>query len=132
MAAANEPEGTRLRERLSSGTDPSVRGKFADISLYDVLELLCESTKSALVHAPRCVPALGPPATGLALGCSHTTVADDGTAAPAPEPRPALGAPLSAPKGQWTWIDIPGAICNDGTPTGIGAKLTASPNLLVF
>jgi hypothetical protein len=50
MASANDSESTTLRERLIKGTDPSVRGRITDMSLYDVLEVLCESTKSALVH----------------------------------------------------------------------------------
>ncbi len=49
--AANDSEGARLRERLTQATDPSVRGQFTDMSLYDVLEVLCEASKSALVHA---------------------------------------------------------------------------------
>src|SRR5438067_4293938 len=51
MAPAHSPESTALRERLTHGNDPSVRGGFVDMSLYDVLEVLCECTKSALVHA---------------------------------------------------------------------------------
>jgi hypothetical protein len=32
------------------------------------------------------------------------------------------GAPISAPTGQWTWIDVPGTACDDGTPTGIAVN----------
>lgn len=47
-------------------------------------------------------------------------------------PVPPLGAPISAPKGKWTWVDFPDSECDDGTPTGLGVKITDSPNLLVF
>ena len=32
----------------------------------------------------------------------------------------------------WTWVDFPESACDDGTPTGIGVNLTASPNVLVY
>lgn len=47
-------------------------------------------------------------------------------------PRPPVGAPITAPMNTWTWVDFPDAVCDDGTPTGIGVSLTGSKNLLVF
>jgi len=32
------------------------------------------------------------------------------------------GAPITAPPGQWTWVDVPGTACDDGTPTGIAVN----------
>src|SRR5689334_20606686 len=40
--------------------------------------------------------------------------------------------PIDAPKNKWTFVPIEGAVCDDGTPTGIGVYLTDNPNLLVF
>ncbi len=39
---------------------------------------------------------------------------------------PITGAPITAPDGQWTWIPIPGAVCRDGSATGIGVRLSAT------
>jgi hypothetical protein len=44
-----------------------------------------------------------------------------------------LGAPITAPLRTWTWVDFPGAVCDDGSPTGIGVYLNdATTNVLVF
>ncbi|MFO0677713.1 MAG: pectin acetylesterase-family hydrolase [Polyangiaceae bacterium] len=32
----------------------------------------------------------------------------------------------------WTWTPVAGALCDEGTPTGVGVYKTDSPNLLVF
>jgi hypothetical protein len=45
---------------------------------------------------------------------------------------PPAGPAISAPRATWTWVDIDGAVCDDGTPTGVGVYLTDSPNLVVF
>ena len=42
------------------------------------------------------------------------------------------GLPIDAPTNTWTWVDVPGSACDDGTPTGIGVNLTGSPNVLVY
>jgi hypothetical protein len=36
--------------------------------------------------------------------------------------------------GQWGWVDFPGAVCRDGTPTGIGVleSTTGSKKLMIF
>lgn len=51
------------------------------------------------------------------------TQADAGAATDAAGP-PAV--PLSAPAGAWTWIDIDGSVCDDGTPTGIAVNPSPS------
>ncbi len=48
---------------------------------------------------------------------------------------PPLGEPLpSAPAGQWTWVQIDGAMSRDGSPAGFYYKFstTGSKNLLVY
>jgi hypothetical protein len=61
--------------------------------------------------------------------CGQATPAgDSGLGAFAP-PR---GAAITAPRNAWTWLPIDGAVCDDGSPTGIGVFPTDSPNLLVY
>ena len=56
--------------------------------------------------------------------------ASDPTEAPSIAPS---GAPIEAPFETWTWIDFPGAVCMDGSPTGIGVNLTdRSDRVLIF
>lgn len=44
--------------------------------------------------------------------------------------------PLSAPAGTWTFVDIAGSVCDDGTPTGIAVSPSptagADGNLLIY
>jgi Pectinacetylesterase len=61
-----------------------------------------------------------------------------------PSPRPSsdggsgggdvdAGAPIVAPNETWTWVDVPGAVCADGSPTGIGVNLTnRSDDVVLF
>lgn len=42
------------------------------------------------------------------------------------------GDPIEAPEGVWTWADVDGARCNDGTPTGVGVNRGSSEDLLFF
>ena len=44
----------------------------------------------------------------------------------------AIGVPIEAPEGVWTWADVPGAVCNDGTPTGVAVNRGSSDDLLFF
>ena len=42
-------------------------------------------------------------------------------------------APIVAPDRTWTWLDVAGAVCDDGTPTGMGVNLAAgATGTLVF
>ncbi len=43
------------------------------------------------------------------------------------------GVPLEAPARTWTWIPIEGAVCDDGSPTGVGVNLAPdAPGVMVF
>ena len=42
-----------------------------------------------------------------------------------------LAAPITAPAGKWTWVDFPDSVCDDGTPTGIGIRPSATSDKLV-
>jgi hypothetical protein len=57
--------------------------------------------------------------TALAAGCG-----DD-----APVRDPAI---LAVQTGVWTWIDVPGAVCDDGTPTGFAVNQGSSNNLYFY
>lgn len=55
-----------------------------------------------------------------ALGCGddgNTTTVDAGLDAPA-------GDPIVAPADQWTWVQIPGMHCGNGSDTGVAVNLT--------
>lgn len=46
---------------------------------------------------------------------------------------PPLGAAITAPAKTWTWVPFADAVCDDGTPTGIGISLSPGSNdLLIF
>jgi hypothetical protein len=43
------------------------------------------------------------------------------------------GGPLTVPADEWTWVDFPDAVCDDGSPTGIGVyRSSKSQNLVVY
>lgn len=46
--------------------------------------------------------------------------------------RPPLGTPINAPAHQWTWVDVPGSSCSEGTPTGIGVNPGDAKHVLVY
>ena len=61
---------------------------------------------------------------GAGVGCG-------GAAAGKHNPDGGLGvdaAPLPGTPGSWTWVDIPGMRCDDGTPTGIAVNPAPSGN----
>ena len=77
-----------------------------------------------------------PPAAPMPV----TTTSPTDPAPPAPTgasgtstPAIAPGVPITAPERTWTWVDVAGAKCLDGSPTGIGVNLTKdSDDVLVF
>ncbi len=62
--------------------------------------------------------------TGSTGSTASTSGAGGGAVCP-PGPTFEGGAPLATPDHQWTWVDIPGAKCRDGSPTGIGVRLSS-------
>lgn len=43
------------------------------------------------------------------------------------------GEPLpAAPPGEWTWVPIEGALCRDGSPTGIGVRYGTGDGLVIY
>jgi hypothetical protein len=40
--------------------------------------------------------------------------------------------PLVAAPGVWTWVDVPGSQCSDGTPTGFAVNPQASDDLFIY
>jgi len=70
-------------------------------------------------------------ASGVACGGGRSDAGDGGAADVAP------GTPLTGTPGVWTWIDVPGMTCDDGTPTGIAinpapAGAAGGGDLLVY
>ncbi|NUP10546.1 MAG: hypothetical protein HOW73_31240 [Polyangiaceae bacterium] len=43
------------------------------------------------------------------------------------------GEPVEADAGEWTWVEVPGAVCRDGSAAGFGVRLNpASDKLFVY
>jgi len=40
--------------------------------------------------------------------------------------------PITAPNEQWTWVDVPGTACGNGSPTGLGVNLTTRSNDVII
>ena len=40
--------------------------------------------------------------------------------------------PITAPPNTWTWIEIPGTTCGNGTPAGFGINVPATPSAELF
>lgn len=79
----------------------------------------------------------GGASTGLgtvSVTTSSATASATGGAAPTcPSTPPIEGPPLSTPVGQWTWVDVDGAKCRDGSPAGFGVRRSAtSKNVYIY
>ena len=74
--------------------------------------------------------------SGVVSATTSATVGSGGaggSAAACPSTPPIEGPGISAPAHQWTWIPIAGAVCRDGSPTGIGVRLNpGSTKLYVY
>jgi hypothetical protein len=82
----------------------------------------------------------------LLVACGHSgPPAAGGGDAPAASDGPAAGDtlsnndaeaapdPFTTPPGQWAWLDVPGMLCGNNTPTGIGVNLsTTSPDVVIY
>jgi hypothetical protein len=42
------------------------------------------------------------------------------------------GAPITATPATWTWVPVEGAVCGNGSPTGIGVNLSSTPDARVL
>jgi hypothetical protein len=40
--------------------------------------------------------------------------------------------PLRGPVGRWSWFDVPGAICGDGSQTGVGVNMGTGTDLVII
>ena len=78
------------------------------------------------------LPDLGPDPDAPAVA-PPTDVPSPAVDAPADAPTATdLGAPITAPPNQWTWVDVPGSLCANGTPTGFGINPAADPTTLLL
>jgi hypothetical protein len=99
------------------------------VMLITALVSACGMSSSGSADAPAApatVTVTSPtdPAPPAPTGASGT-----GTSTPAITP----GVPITAPERTWTWVDVAGSKCLDGSPTGIGVNLTKdSDDVLVF
>ncbi|MEO8705326.1 MAG: pectin acetylesterase-family hydrolase [Kofleriaceae bacterium] len=52
---------------------------------------------------------------------------------PGVDAQPIAAAPLlQGPVGEWTWFDLPGAVCGYGQQTGIGVSVGAGSDVLIY
>lgn len=73
------------------------------------------------------------------LACGVDNSAPDPTPQPRPDASADTGAdtppdaPADAPVGAWTWRDVPGMVCGDGEPTGVGVNPSdRSDDVVIF
>lgn len=67
----------------------------------------------------------------LVMACGGTSPTDAGGYDPLPPADADPTPPLVAPVDQWTWVEVPGMVCGDGSPTGVGLKLAARTDEVV-
>ncbi len=60
------------------------------------------------------------------------TAGSSGTASSSSGGTEVKGVPFDTKKNEWAFVNVDGAECNDGTPTGVGVYRTDSPNLVVY
>ncbi len=70
----------------------------------------------------------GDPATNTSDTGASASPYGGGGAAACPSAGPFAGAPIDSPRGEWTWIDVPGAKCRDGSQTGFGIRRSTKSN----
>ena len=76
------------------------------------------------------LPDLGPDPAPDVLVSAPVDVPVD---VPVDGPMADFGPPVVAPANQWTWVDVPGSVCANGTATGFGLNPAADPTtLLIF
>ena len=70
---------------------------------------------------------IAPLLASLAVACGGDSPAG-------PDARPDANViPIDTPENLWTWVEIPGTTCANGTPAGFGVnRSTGSPDLFVF
>jgi hypothetical protein len=69
------------------------------------------------------------------VGCNASSATSHHADSGAPDTSGAAGAgvgPLVAPMNTWTWVDVPGSVCDDGTPTGFAVNPGTGGDLLVY
>lgn len=71
----------------------------------------------------------------LAAGACGERTGAGGPDAARPSTGDAAGAgadPIVAPRAAWTWIDVPGSACDDGSPTGFAVNPGTGGDLVVY
>jgi hypothetical protein len=71
-----------------------------------------------------------PTSGGVDSGAGATPGETPAPASPAPVDNAPV--PLAGPTNQWTWHDVPGAVCGDGSPTGLGVNVGTGNDLVIF
>ncbi len=105
---------------LFAGCSESATSTAADASVHDAA---VDRVAPDVVDVPDVQVAPDVPDVQVAPDVVDASVATD-----APPP-----SPIEAPDRTWTWVDVPGTACDDGSPTGVGVNLAAgATGTLVF
>jgi hypothetical protein len=73
--------------------------------------------------------------TSASTAASSVVASSSGTGggASCPSTPPIVGSPITAPTHQWTWVDVPGSRCRDGSASGFGVRLNpASKQVMIY
>lgn len=92
----------------------------------------CSSSEDASPSTESALPDASTPTDTGSTPNAPTNPTDAGN--PTDAPSGPTVPPIAAPDSTWTWVDVPGAVCDDGTPTGIGIwpSPAASKKLMFF
>lgn len=95
-----------------------------------------------LAFVVACGSEAGTPSSGKETPASDSSGSDPSVAADTPSANPDAPAAPAAQRGEplptaenekWTWVDVPGTACANGSPTGVGVNYTnASTDVVVF
>lgn len=108
----------------------SVFARWSSVFAFGAMALAtaCGSSEEAKPSSP-----VTPPATTTEATDPSSPAADASVGSDAGTPSSPPGVPFTAPEREWTWVEVPGTTCADGTTTGLGVNLTKdSDDVLVF
>ncbi|WP_434425743.1 pectin acetylesterase-family hydrolase [Nannocystis pusilla] len=87
---------------------------------------------AALLGVVACNATPGDGQTDGAGGSSTTSTGGDATNGTDTTTNEAGTGDIHGPVGEWVWHDVPGAICANGTPTGLGVNQGAGDRLVIY
>jgi hypothetical protein len=110
----------------NSSTFPAMRHSFA------VVLGVCACASSLLGCSSSSTGGGGGNSTGVDGGSGGSTASDGGGSGGDTSYVAPTGAPVTAPDKTWTWVDVPGAKCRDGSAAGFAVNLNSASNKLMI